>query len=191
MPADLQTIYNISPLYRAGIYGQGQTIVVVEDTNSYGSDFTTYQTTFGLNKYGGSLVTVHPNVANNCTDPGTNADDGEADIDVEIGRGHRARRHRGVGILLRDTATFGGLIAIREPGQRRHPARGHQHELWGVRGGQWRNRQRGLQQRLSNGRGSRCIGVRLRRRRRRRLLLRQRHQSPPRHWRQRLDVHPL
>src|SRR5208282_4844511 len=31
VPADVQSIYNLSPLYRQGIYGQGQTIVVVED----------------------------------------------------------------------------------------------------------------------------------------------------------------
>jgi len=111
VPADFQTIYNISPLYRAGIYGQGQTIVVVEDTDSYGSDFTTFQTTFGLIKYGGSLVTAHPNFASNCTDPGTNADDGEADIDVET----VAAIAPGATVELAsctDTATFGGLIAI-------------------------------------------------------------------------------
>ena len=84
VPADWETIYNLSALYRQGIYGQGQTIVVVEDTNSYGTDWNTFTTTFGLNKYGGSLTTVHPNAGNNCTNPGTNADDGEADLDVEI-----------------------------------------------------------------------------------------------------------
>jgi subtilase family serine protease len=81
-PADWQTIYNLTPLYRQGIYGQGQTIVVVEDSDSYSTDWSTYTSTFGLNKYGGSLTTVHP--GSNCTDPGTTADDGEADLDVEI-----------------------------------------------------------------------------------------------------------
>jgi subtilase family serine protease len=114
VPADYQTIYNLTPLYRAGIYGQGQTIVVVEDTNSYGSDWSTYQTTFGLNKYGGTLTTVHPNIAGNCTNPGTNADDGEADIDVEVA----AAIAPGATIELAScsdgtlNAYFGGLIAI-------------------------------------------------------------------------------
>ncbi len=47
-PQDNQTIYNLTPLYAAGYSGQGQTIAVVEDTDSYGSDFNTYRTTFGL-----------------------------------------------------------------------------------------------------------------------------------------------
>src|SRR5208282_2229074 len=73
-----------SPLYTAGIYGQGQTVVVVEDTDSYGNDWSTFQKTFGLTSYGGTLTTVQPNSAGNCTDPGTNSDDSEADIDVEM-----------------------------------------------------------------------------------------------------------
>jgi len=111
VPADFQTIYNLSPLYRAGIYGQGQTIVVLEDTNSYGSDFTTFQSTFGLNKYGGSLTTVHPDAAGTCTNPGTNSDDGEADLDVEM----VAAVAPGATVELASCTggtTFGGLIAL-------------------------------------------------------------------------------
>lgn len=113
-PADWQTIYNLNPLYRAGIYGQGQTVVVVEDTNSYGSDFSTYQTTFGLGGYGGSLTTVHPNDAGNCTNPGTNGDDGEADLDVEM----VAAIAPGATVELASCTdgtgnqNFGGLIAV-------------------------------------------------------------------------------
>ena len=84
MPADFQTIYNVSPVYTAGFTGKGETVVVVEDTNSYGTDWATYQKTFGLTSYGGTLTTVHPNSAGNCTNPGTNGDDIEADLDVEM-----------------------------------------------------------------------------------------------------------
>src|SRR5208282_2036509 len=114
VPADWQTVYNLPALYRQGIYGQGQTIVVVEDTNSYGTDWSTFTTTFGLNKYGGSLSTVHPNAGNNCTNPGTNADDGEADLDVEI----VSAIAPGATVELASCtdgssdATFGGLLAI-------------------------------------------------------------------------------
>ena len=84
-PADYQTIYNVSPLYSAGITGTGETVVVVEDTDSYNNDWNTYQSTFGLTSYGGTLKTIHPNDAGNCTDPGANpADDIEADLDVEM-----------------------------------------------------------------------------------------------------------
>ena len=113
-PADWETVYNLPALYRQGIYGQGQTIVVVEDTNAYGTDWNTFTTAFGLNKYGGSLTTVHPNAGANCTNPGTNADDGEADLDVEI----VSAIAPGATVELASctdgsgNTTFGGLLAI-------------------------------------------------------------------------------
>jgi subtilase family serine protease len=111
VPSDFQTIYNLTPLYRAGITGKGQKVVVVEDTNSFGSDWKTYQTKFGLTSYLGTLTTVHPNSGKNCTNPGTNPDDGEADLDVEMVTAFAP----GATVELAsctDTATFGGLIAI-------------------------------------------------------------------------------
>jgi len=112
VPADFQTIYNIGPVYSAGYYGQGQTVAVVEDSNSYGSDWATFQSTFGLTAYGGTLTTVHPDDAGNCTNPGTNGADIEADLDVEmvtaVAPGAAVEL-----ISCSDTATtFGGLIAI-------------------------------------------------------------------------------
>jgi subtilase family serine protease len=114
VPADYQTIYNVSPLYSAGITGTGQTVVVVEDTNSYKNDWNVYQKTFGLTTYGGTLTTVHPNSAGNCTNPGTNEDDVEADLDVEIVTAIAP----GASVELASCtdgatlATFGGLVAI-------------------------------------------------------------------------------
>ena len=68
-PGDLATIYNVNPLFAAGITGKGQTIAVVEDTDLYAtSDWDTFRKKFGLNIYtSGSLATVHPG---NCADPG-------------------------------------------------------------------------------------------------------------------------
>lgn len=112
VPADFQTIYNLSPLYTAGIYGQGQTVAVVEDTNSFGTDWATYQSTFGLTSYGGTLTTLHPDDAKNCTNPGTNGDDIEADLDVEM----ITAAAPGAAVELIScsdtTTTFGGLLAI-------------------------------------------------------------------------------
>ena len=87
VPGDLHTIYNFNPTYKAGITGKGQTVTVVEDTDLYSTaDFTTFQTTFGLTPYGGSLATVHPappSGKNNCADPGVTPDDFEAAVDAE------------------------------------------------------------------------------------------------------------
>jgi hypothetical protein len=113
-PADFETIYNLNPLYSASIYGQGQTVVVVEDTNSYDNDWTTYQKTFGLTKYKGTLTTAHPNHAGNCTNPGTNGDDVEADLDVEMVTAFAPGANVEVASCADGSsfATFGGLIAI-------------------------------------------------------------------------------
>jgi subtilase family serine protease len=69
VPYDLEKIYNIAPLYPAGISGQGMKIVVVEDTNQWNcnstnsagntpgtpcsatSDWAVFRNTFGLGRY--------------------------------------------------------------------------------------------------------------------------------------------
>jgi subtilase family serine protease len=111
VPADFETIYNLNPLYSAGITGKGETVVVVEDSNSFDTDWSAYQKKFGLTNYGGTLTTVHPNSAGNCTNPGANADDVEADLDAEMVTAFAP----GAAVELAsctDTATFGGLLAI-------------------------------------------------------------------------------
>ena len=80
VPADYQVIYNLNPLYRQGILGAGQTIVVVDDSDSYSNDVATYRNTF-LSQYSGTFVTTHPG---GCADPGDNSDDSESNIDAEI-----------------------------------------------------------------------------------------------------------
>ncbi|MGO8794407.1 MAG: protease pro-enzyme activation domain-containing protein [Candidatus Sulfotelmatobacter sp.] len=116
VPADLQTIYNLTPLYTAGIYGQGQTVAVIETSNSYGDDWSTYQKTFGLTGYGGTLSTVHPDSGGNCANPGISPGDGGADIEANIDVEMVTALAPGANAELascRDTSTtFGGLIAI-------------------------------------------------------------------------------
>ena len=83
VPADLETIYNLNPLFRLGINGAGQTITLVEDSNTYSDDVATYRTTF-LSKWSGTVTTTHPSGGATCTNPGTNSADGEADLDAEV-----------------------------------------------------------------------------------------------------------
>jgi subtilase family serine protease len=111
VPADLQTVYNLAPLYTAGLAGKGQTVVVIEDTNAFGTDWATYQKTFKLTSFGGTLTTVHPDDAKNCTNPGTNAADIEADLDVEMVTAIAPAAHVELASCS-DTTTFGGLLAI-------------------------------------------------------------------------------
>ena len=116
VPADLATIYNFNPAFAAGISGQGETVVVVEDTNIYSTtDWNAFRSTFGLaSAYPlGSLAQIHPpsTPVNNCTDPGTNGNDIEATLDVEWA----SAAAPSAAIVLAsctDTATFGGFIAL-------------------------------------------------------------------------------
>jgi subtilase family serine protease len=88
-PADLATIYNLTPLFNAGYSGVGQTIAVVEDARLYdNSDWDTFRSTLGLSQYtGGSLKVTQPAPAaggSNCNAPGlAGGDDAEATLDAE------------------------------------------------------------------------------------------------------------
>jgi subtilase family serine protease len=117
VPADLATIYNLNPLFGAGYSGQGQTIVVIEDTNVYTtSDWTTFRSTFGLSSYSsGSFTQVHPapgSGANNCSNPGVNGDDGEAILDAEWASAAAPSAAIELASCSDTNTTFGGLIAL-------------------------------------------------------------------------------
>ncbi|HUA36744.1 MAG TPA: protease pro-enzyme activation domain-containing protein [Candidatus Binataceae bacterium] len=117
VPADLATIYNLSPLFSGGYSGQGQTIVVIEDTDLYStSDWTNFRNEFGLSSAypKGSLTQVHPapGSAGPCTDPGVNADDAEAAIDVEWASAAAPNAAIESASCADTSTTFGGFIAL-------------------------------------------------------------------------------
>src|SRR5208282_4968735 len=111
VPGDLATIYNLNPLFSAGISGQGQTIVVIEDTDVYTTaDWMSFRSVFGLSSYtDGSFTQIHPappSGSNNCSDPGVNGDDREAIVDAE----YASAAAPSAAIVLAscaNTATFG------------------------------------------------------------------------------------
>ncbi|HUI45110.1 MAG TPA: protease pro-enzyme activation domain-containing protein [Nitrospirota bacterium] len=77
-PGDFATIYDINPLYGAGIDGSGQSIAIVGRTHPFSSDWTTFRSMMGL-------PASTPQVIVNGPDPGDlgGAEDNEADLDVE------------------------------------------------------------------------------------------------------------
>ena len=112
VPADLATIYNFNPLFAAGYSGQGQTIVVIEDSDLYEtSDWDTFRNAMGLaSAYpAGSLSQVHPD---NCSDPGINGADGEAEIDAEWSSAAAPNAKIEVASCKDTATTFGGFIAM-------------------------------------------------------------------------------
>jgi len=78
-PDDFATIYNVSPLWAAGITGKGRTVAVLEDSDMLMGDWQTFVSTFGPASYGGTFTTIHPD----CSDPGTNGDEIEVAVDAE------------------------------------------------------------------------------------------------------------
>lgn len=107
-PTDLATIYNITPLWNAGITGTGVTIAVVGDSNITVSDVNSFRTLFGLpsNPPTVTLVGTDPGVQS-CTD---NGDECEAVIDTEwsgaVAKGAAINLY-----IARSEATFGGDLA--------------------------------------------------------------------------------
>ena len=79
-PADFATIYNLTPLYSAGINGSGSAIAIVGRTHpsTLLTDLSSFRSNFGLSA--GNL-----NVIVNGTDPGDQGqnEDFEAELDVE------------------------------------------------------------------------------------------------------------
>jgi subtilase family serine protease len=112
VPADLAKIYNFNPAFSAGYTGTGQTIVVIEDTNVYStSDWSTFRSTFGLSGYtSGSFTQVHP--GSNCTNPGSNGNDGEAILDAEWASAAAPNATIELASCADTSSTFGGLIAF-------------------------------------------------------------------------------
>lgn len=86
-PDDLATIYNIAPLYAAGIDGTGQKVVVIGRTDIDLTDLHNFRNRFNLPPNDPQIVLYGP-------DPGTSLSDlGEADLDLDGGR-HRPQRDR-------------------------------------------------------------------------------------------------
>jgi subtilase family serine protease len=117
VPGDLATIYNLNPLFTAGTSGQGQTIVVIEDTNVFSTaDWTTFRSTFGLSSFtSGSFTQVHPappHGTNNCTNPGANGDQVEAILDAEYASAAAPSAAIELASCSDTRTTFGGLIAV-------------------------------------------------------------------------------
>ncbi len=130
VPADLATIYNLNPLFAAGISGQGQTIVVIEDSDPYyvprstwsspSTDWTTFRSTFGLSGYSGTFALIHPAPpgGSNCTDPGPVGGYGEpgprdeATVDAEWASAAAPSAAIEVAACADSSVTWGGLIAL-------------------------------------------------------------------------------
>jgi subtilase family serine protease len=112
--ADLAAIYNFTPLFKAGITGKGQTVVVIEDTDQYSTnDWAVFRKTFGLSRLYpyATLTNVHPVGTMTCGAPGVNGDDGEAAIDADWASS-AAPNAAIINAACKGSTQFGGFIAL-------------------------------------------------------------------------------
>jgi hypothetical protein len=77
-PADFGKIYNVAPLWTAGITGTGQSIAVLGESNIKVQDVVDFRTIFGLPQNFSSQ-----NVILNGVDPGLNGSEVESDLDIQ------------------------------------------------------------------------------------------------------------
>jgi len=117
VPADLATIYNLNPAFAAGYSGQGQSVVLLENSDLYSmGDWLVFRKVFGLSKNfpQGNLVTVHPQppMGINCADPGVNANGAEAILDAEWATAAAPNATIEIASCA-DTFNFGGFLALK------------------------------------------------------------------------------
>lgn len=109
-PADLQTIYNITPVYQQGYTGAGMTVGLIEDTNLYTTgDWYAFRKVFGLSREypQGTLSVVTPN----CT-VGINSASGEAALDVEWASAAAPNAAIKMYACADTRTNFGGFVAM-------------------------------------------------------------------------------
>jgi subtilase family serine protease len=118
--ADLATIYDINPVFKAGVTGKGQTIVLIEDSYLYSvGDWQVFRKVLGLSKaypYG-TLTQVSPaGTANACANPGVNTfAEGGVDVEAAIDVEWASATAPNAAIQLAacaDTFQFGGFLAL-------------------------------------------------------------------------------
>ncbi len=121
VPGDVQTIYNIAPIYQRGVSGQGLTIVVLEDTNLYATaDWYTFRSVLGLAARfpQGSFAQIHPQPSRSplnggsCADPGVNGNDSEAAVDTEWSSAAAPSAAIVLASCADTNTNFGGFIAM-------------------------------------------------------------------------------
>ncbi len=100
-PSDLAKIYNIQPLWDAGIDGSGQTIAIVSDSDIDPADVDSFRSSFGLPAKKLNVLYYGPN-------PGKTGDEGEADLDVEWS-GAVAKNATIDLVVAANTAASGGI----------------------------------------------------------------------------------
>ncbi len=101
-PYDFATIYNVAPLWNAGIDGTGETIAVLAESDINPQDVASFRSTFGLPANPVHVIYVGPN-------PGKGPSEDEAALDAEWS-GAVAKNATIDVVVAQDTLTSSGLV---------------------------------------------------------------------------------
>jgi len=157
-PYDFATIYNVQPLWNAGINGTGETIAIVGESNINVQDVASFRSMFGL-------PVNNPNVILNGPDPGIQPDESEADIDVQW-YGAVAPNTTIDFVVSQSTENDTRNRSLRCLYRREQPRRCHERKLRRMRTGVGYRRKPVFQRTMAAGRCSRHYGHGLVRRQR-------------------------
>jgi subtilase family serine protease len=105
-PQDFATIYDVTPLYSAGIDGTGETIAVVADSNINVSDVTQFRSVFGLPANPPNVI-----IPPGSQDPGLNSDEVEAVLDTEWSGAVAKKATIDLVVSATTPTTFGGDLS--------------------------------------------------------------------------------
>jgi len=105
-PYDFATIYNITPLWNAGIDGTGESIFIVSDSNISVPDVTTFRSLFGLPVNNPNVI-----IPPSSTNPGTNSDEIEAVLDTEWSGAVAKNATINLVVSAGTSTTFGGDLS--------------------------------------------------------------------------------
>jgi hypothetical protein len=116
VPADFNTIYNVTPLWgqNTPVRGAGQTVAVLEHTDVLNADVSTFRQTFLPPDAAGVFAQVHPLASaggTTCADPGTTPDEGEAALDAEWAGAAAPDANVTLAACADSGADFGAFIA--------------------------------------------------------------------------------
>ena len=103
-PDDLATIYDITPLYNAGVDGTGMKIAIMGQTQVHLADIQQFRAGFNL-----STNNPTTTLGTGCTDPGFTGDEGEADLDLEWSGA--VARNATILFVICDITTNSGVIS--------------------------------------------------------------------------------
>ena len=105
-PYDLAAIYNLTPVWNAGITGTGEKIAIVADSNINVSDVTNFRSLFGL-------PVNNPTVYVNGTDPGVQPGGNETEAVLDTEWSGAVAENAAVTLVVSadTTTTFGGDLS--------------------------------------------------------------------------------